>query len=165
MHKVVELDAAVVFPTTSGNNLRRTGFLKLLPTLLVNGVTKNDLTVPPPGTLSACLLIEDNNEILNEWTAYHYHAWNLHHLVVVVDPSSSQMSPSRALRRWRENFLMTVEVWTDKDYMPDFFVNQQYHKVPNENAEWKRNCFIALESSRFFVAGDQQSSHSTIKVS
>jgi hypothetical protein len=36
-------------------------------------VEPNPLSLAPNATFSACLLIKDDNEILNEWLAYHYH--------------------------------------------------------------------------------------------
>jgi hypothetical protein len=81
-------------------------------------------------TFSACLLIKDDNDILNEWIAYHYHTLNLRHLVVATDPSS-ETSPSEILKKWRDVFGMEIGEWTDEKYMPDFFLNKSYHMVPN----------------------------------
>jgi hypothetical protein len=79
-------------------------------------------------SFSACLLIKDDNDILNEWIAYHYHVLKLRTLVVAMDPSS-QTSPSVVLERWRD--MMEIEEWTDAVYMPDFFLQKQYHLVPS----------------------------------
>jgi hypothetical protein len=80
-------------------------------------------------TFSFCLLIKDDNEILNEWIAYHYHTINLRHLIVAVDPSSST-SPSSILEEWRQVFGLQVEEWTDHDYMPQFFLRKKYRQIP-----------------------------------
>jgi hypothetical protein len=81
-------------------------------------------------TLSICLLLKDDNDILNEWMAYHYHALNLRHMVVAVDPSS-RTSPSALFQRWRDQFGMVIDEWTDADYMPDYFLRGQFDQVPS----------------------------------
>lgn len=89
------------------------------------------LLVPQPpalddnATFSACLLIKDDNAILSEWIAYHYHTVNLRHLVVAVDPSSIE-SPASILSRWRQNTDLKVNYWNDTDYMPQSFVDTGY---------------------------------------
>jgi hypothetical protein len=88
---------------------------------------------------SACLLIKDDNDILNEWIAYHYHTLNLRHLEVAIDPSS-ETSPTKILNKWRDVFGMEIGEWRDDKYMPDFFLNRSYHMVPNllgkNTSEW-----------------------------
>ena len=76
-------------------------------------------------TFSACLLIKDDNAILSEWIAYHYHTVNLRHLVVAVDPSSIE-SPASILNRWRQNTDLKVNYWNDTDYMPESFIDAGY---------------------------------------
>ena len=96
---------------------------------------QTNITRQVPSTpLSACLLIKDDNEILNEWIAYHYHVLNMRHLLVAVDPSSLE-SPSRLLQRWERQTreigdpLLAV-VWSDPDYMPQEFLKKGYHIPP-----------------------------------
>lgn len=85
---------------------------------------------PPKSFFSACLLIKDDNEILNEWIAYHYHVLNLRTLVVAVDPSSTT-SPTRILEQWQALFDdLQVLQWNDEDYMPDYFLRNEYDKLP-----------------------------------
>jgi len=79
-------------------------------------------------TFSLCLLLKDDNDILNEWIAYHYHTLNLRYMIVALDPFS-QTSPEPVFENWRNLFGMTIEVWTDKDYMPDFFLQGKYDQV------------------------------------
>jgi hypothetical protein len=88
------------------------------------------LTPQPPAlddnaTFSACLLIKDDNAILSEWIAYHYHTVNLRHLVVAVDPSSTEL-PASILNRWRQNTDLKVNYWNDTDYMPQSFIDTGY---------------------------------------
>jgi hypothetical protein len=88
------------------------------------------LTPQPPAladntTFSACLLIKDDNAILSEWIAYHYHTVNLRHLVVAIDPSSVE-SPMKILNRWRRMTNMDIFEWTDSDYMPQTFLDTGY---------------------------------------
>jgi hypothetical protein len=78
---------------------------------------------------SFCLLIKDDNDLLNEWIAYHYHVLKLRHLVVAVDPDSTT-SPSPILQAWRKNFGLEVDEWTDQTYMPEFFLQGDYKQVP-----------------------------------
>ena len=80
-------------------------------------------------TFSFCLLIKDDNEILSEWIAYHYHLWNLRQLIVAVDPTSAT-SPQSILDAWHNHFGLNYELWNDSDYLPTFFLNGQYDLVP-----------------------------------
>lgn len=75
----------------------------------------------PNATFSACLLIKDDNELLNEWIAYHYFVLNLRHLIVAVDPLSSQ-SPSSILQKWKLMTNLEILEWKDADYMPREFI-------------------------------------------
>ena len=83
-------------------------------------------------SFSACLLIRDDNDILNEWIAYHYHTIKLRTLIVAVDPSSAT-SPSSILQKWNMSATahMTIHEWADEDYMPDFFLQKRYDMVPD----------------------------------
>ena len=81
-------------------------------------------------TFSACLLIKDDSDILNEWIAYHYHVLNLRTIILAIDPSS-QTSPTPLLDRWRQDpWDMTILEWNDVDYLPTFFLQGQYDQVP-----------------------------------
>ncbi len=72
-------------------------------------------------SFSACLLIKDDNEILSEWIAYHYHTIKLRHLIVAVDPLSSE-SPTIILARWKLLTDLNIRLWHDEHYMPDDFL-------------------------------------------
>jgi len=72
-------------------------------------------------TVSACLLIKDDNDILPEWLAYHYHTINMRDIIVAVDPTSTE-SPSAILQKWRQNTNLNVREWTDDSYMPEEFL-------------------------------------------
>jgi hypothetical protein len=74
-------------------------------------------------------LIKDDNAILNEWIAYHYHVLNLRHIIVAVDPSSAT-SPSTIWKTWRNLTDLTVTEWTDTDFMPQTFLKRGYHINP-----------------------------------
>lgn len=84
-------------------------------------VEPNPLSLTSNATFSACLLIKDDNEILNEWLAYHYHVINMRTLVVAIDPTSSE-SPSKILQKWRLLTDLEVLEWTDEMYMPEEFM-------------------------------------------
>jgi hypothetical protein len=51
-------------------------------------IDPSNLDLSPQATFSACLLIKDDNDILSEWIAYHYHVLKMRRLVVAVDPLS-----------------------------------------------------------------------------
>ena len=75
----------------------------------------------PTAHLSICLLVKDDNDILAEWIAYHYHAVKLRHLIIAVDPAS-QTTPTEILQRFTKYLPdFTVDIWSDKDYMPSWF--------------------------------------------
>jgi hypothetical protein len=69
--------------------------------------------VDPSESLSACLMVMDDNFRLPEWLAYNYFAMNLRHLVILSDPASRE-SPTKTLDPWRE--YITIEEWTEEDY-------------------------------------------------
>ena len=101
-----------------------------------NQATKNQpeelgLSLPlQQDSFSACLLIRDDNDILNEWIAYHYHTIKLRTLIVAIDPSSTT-SPSSILNKWNTSTGLTIYEWSDGDYMPDFFLQKRYDLVPD----------------------------------
>lgn len=70
-------------------------------------------------TLAACLLVRDDNDIMPEWLAYHYHTLRMRRLIVAVDPHS-ETSPSDVLDGWKE--YLDIDVWTDDMYMPQVFL-------------------------------------------
>jgi len=85
-------------------------------------------------TLSACLLIKDDNEILDEWIAYHYHVLDLRYLIVAVDPSS-ETSPSHILQKWETitasmGAKLHILQWSDQDFMPRDLLKKGYHYSP-----------------------------------
>eukprot|EP00934_Nitzschia_sp_Nitz4_P009027 Nitzschia sp. Nitz4//scaffold109_size72162//35656//37014//NITZ4_005847-RA/size72162-processed-gene-0.12-mRNA-1//1//CDS//3329532766//9017//frame0 len=80
---------------------------------------------------AACLLIKDDNDIFNEWIAYHYHVVNLRHVIVATDPSS-KTSPKDLLERWHQPpFGLEFELWQDADYMPEYFLQGKFDLVPS----------------------------------
>lgn len=82
----------------------------------------------PKKHVSACLLIRDDNEILNEWIAYHYHTLKLRYLLVAVDPASVT-SPNHILSRWQNMTDLKVLQWSDTNFMPESFLKNG-HAVP-----------------------------------
>ena len=123
----LELSANSSSPVTS-TTMASTRITYQLPTDHIH--TNNKTTTATTTTFSACLLIKDDNDILNEWIAYHYHVLNLRTMIVAIDPSS-QTSPTLLLNRWRqEPWHMTILEWNDADYLPTFFLQGQYDQVP-----------------------------------
>lgn len=86
-------------------------------------IQPNPKSLSANSTFSACLLIKDDNEILNEWLAYHYFVLKLRHLIVAVDPLSSE-SPSMILQKWQSITDLEVIEWSDPNYMPHEFLEK-----------------------------------------
>jgi Glycosyl transferase family 2 len=83
-----------------------------------------------PDTFSACMLIKDDNDLLNEWLAYHYHVLNLRYLLVAVDPSSTT-SPTPIFDKWRRLTDLKIVEWSDRNFMPKSFLRNGYYIPPN----------------------------------
>lgn len=66
-------------------------------------------------TLSACLLLYDDNHFLTEWLAFHYQTLPMRRLIVASDPRS-RTSPSTILNRWQP--FINITEWTDDDFFP-----------------------------------------------
>lgn len=79
--------------------------------------SQNEETLAEKDTFSACLLVMDDNYVLKEWLAYHYHSLPLRYLIIAVDPRSIT-SPTVILNRWRKHD-MTIEEWADEDYLSE----------------------------------------------
>lgn len=81
--------------------------------------------IDPQASFSACLLVKDDNDILSEWTAYHYHVLRMRRLIVAVDPLSKE-SPDEILERYNRLSDLEVIQWKDEDFMdPDFLRRHQ----------------------------------------
>jgi hypothetical protein len=78
---------------------------------------------------SFCLLIKDDNDIMNEWIAYHYYTLKLRTMIVSIDPDS-KTTPEPLLQVWHDNFDLHYEIWDDSKYMPGWFLRGEYEKVP-----------------------------------
>ena len=83
------------------------------------------------GGFGACLLIKDDNHLLDEWLAYHSVILPLKFLLVAIDPMSHQ-SPFNILKKWNNTDLttldMSIDLWTDANYIHE----RQMHKVCNQ---------------------------------
>jgi len=90
----------------------------------------------PNATFSSCLLIKDDNAILNKWIAYHYHTLRLRKLVVALDPYSVQ-SPTALFDTWRTFTNLTIVEWHDRDYMTADFLERE--RPPDEYVLTKVN--------------------------
>jgi hypothetical protein len=91
---------------------------------------ENRIKVIDNHTSSFCLLIKDDNDILNEWIAYHYHTMNMRRIIVAIDPYS-ETSPHHILDRWKEVFDLHYTLWNDTDYMPQSFLEGNYTGIIN----------------------------------
>jgi len=105
-------------------------FLKSSSSVTNRGGNATAAATPSDINFSACLLIKDDGDILDEWLAYHYFALDLRFLVVAVDPSS-ETSPLPTFRKWTRALPdLTVVAWTDGDYMPKSFLQRGYNVPP-----------------------------------
>jgi hypothetical protein len=75
----------------------------------------NPTTIPDGNnTMSACMLVMDDNHRLTEWLAYHYHVLPLRFMIVAVDPRS-EVAPTHILNEWRRRGMIIIE-WNDRDF-------------------------------------------------
>jgi len=93
--------------------LRRSSYTPLIASVAVaesrSGKDLDHAPRPPPFTFSACLILQDDNKILPEWLAYHYHFLPLRHLVVSAD-RGNVTSPEHIFDQWRA-LGMRIDVW------------------------------------------------------
>lgn len=97
----------------------------------------NSSTSTSTSSFSACLLIKDDNDLLNEWLAYHYYTLDLRYVVLAVDPSS-QTSPKSILDKWKHHTDLRFTLWKDRDYMPARYFQQEFKIRPKlvKNDKW-----------------------------
>jgi hypothetical protein len=108
----------------------------------------------PNATFSACLLIKDDNDILAEWLAYHHYTMNMRHIIVAVDPFSSE-SPRSILETWSNLTDLQVSEWADSDFMPLEFL--QSGKAPPE--------YVAMENDLKSTANTTMDADSVMDIS
>jgi len=90
------------------------------------------------GGSAFCLLVRDDNDIIPEWIAYHYHVFRMRRLIVAMDPDS-KTSPLEVLKPWASktshegHFRLNFTLWNDEDYTPWWFHGDKkdYTKIPN----------------------------------
>ena len=70
----------------------------------------------PTGGFAGCLLIKDDNHLLDEWLAYHSAVLPLRRLLIAIDPMSTQ-SPFAIIKKWNNTLNLTIDLWTDANYM------------------------------------------------
>jgi len=98
-----------------------------------------------------CLMVKDDNEILSEWVAYHYHVFKMRKLIVGEDPSS-KTSAWDVLKRFTKEgskgrFNLDVTVWKNDTYTPDWFRNEprNYTRIALKEAiPGSQNNFVAV---------------------
>jgi hypothetical protein len=74
----------------------------------------------PLESFGACLLIKDDNHLLIEWLAFHYHTLPLRDLTVLID-SGGKTSPMGLLDRWKGR--MNIQVWNDTFFQGRYYRN------------------------------------------
>lgn len=67
-------------------------------------------------SVSACIMVLDDNHYLIEWLAYHYHVLPLRRIIVHPDPDSLT-SPLPILERWKNR--IEYSIYNDTDIWPD----------------------------------------------
>jgi len=75
-----------------------------------------------PFPIALCLLIKDDNPILSEFIAWHYHTMHLRRVIIAVDPDS-ETTPADVLEPWSTHFGLEYTIWHDSHYMPGEFVD------------------------------------------
>lgn len=119
----------------NSSNSRRPPPTRNIAKANIQNIVPTPQAMSADASFSACLLIKDDNEILSEWIAYHYHTIKLRQLIVAVDPLSSE-SPTKLLAQWKLLTDLNIRIWHDEHYMPDEFI-QTGQAPPN---------FIATET-------------------
>ena len=100
-------------------------------------------------SMSACLIVMDDNHFLVEWLAYHYQVLPLRRLIVAVDPNS-QTSPLEILNRYSNRSLMNVTVWHDPDYLGEKLIQAlDSHNLTEPG--WKGLDRFKLRQRKFIV--------------
>jgi hypothetical protein len=69
-------------------------------------------------SMSACLMVRDDNALLYEWLSYHYITLPLRHVLVAADQNSTE-DPHLVLRRWDDTPLK-YKVWNAHHFMHRF---------------------------------------------
>ena len=126
-------------------------------------------------SMSACLIIMDDNHFLVEWIAYHYLYLPLRRLIVAVDPKS-QTSPSEILGRYSSRGLIDITIWNDTDYLDPSTMDNSlpplYQHAIRQNAfiaaclrvlkEEKRNWVYVVDTDEFVFPNRHASEGSPI---
>ncbi|KAL3940534.1 MAG: hypothetical protein SGBAC_004937, partial [Bacillariaceae sp.] len=87
-------------------------------------------------SFSFCLILKDDNDILNEWIAYHYFTLHMRTLIVTIDPSS-KTTPEPLLEVWKQEFGLNYEIWNDSNFTePWFYVDKDYDHIPRQ-VKWE----------------------------
>ena len=105
------------------------------PPRLVTGLPVRNNDSDNHQTMSACLLVMDDNHYLIEWLAYHYLILPLRYLIIAVDPRS-KTSPTSILERWKDR--MTIVEWSDEDFLPVDWVHHD-RELNEEDSRQKFN--------------------------
>ena len=106
------------------------------------------------GGSAFCLLVRDDNDIIPEWIAYHYHVFRMRRLIVAMDPDS-KTSPLEVLKPWasktshESHFHLDFTLWNDEDYTPGWFHGDKkdYTKIPN-SVEKEVTCYEDDDSKK-----------------
>lgn len=82
----------------------------------------------------------DDNHLLAEWLAYHYHVLPLRRLIVGID-AYSETSPTAILDRYRKTGMMKITEWGEVDIMPPSHLSRHV-KVAKNNKAAKSNLYV-----------------------
>ena len=106
-----------ITPANNSGNGMKTVMKKVMdPADLAKLMASRPDVTSPSGGAAACLLVMDDNHLLIEWLAYHYHTLPLRYLVIAMDPKS-KTSPQEVLNRWTGVANLTIVPWyQDSDY-------------------------------------------------
>jgi hypothetical protein len=100
-----------------------------------------------PYDFAACLLMKDDNALLPEWLAYHYHVLPLRHLIIGLDPFALT-SPGKIVEEYRKEG-MDITVWQEDDYIFNGHLHYNRRVFANDTNQakvagylWRQRTFL-----------------------
>ena len=94
-----------------------------------------------PG-VGACILVTDDDHLIDEWLAYHYHMLRLRHVIIETD-ASSNLNAAQLATKWRPLGL-DIEQWVDAASVPSSLPNLLGDKMSglSEEEQTRRNAAL-----------------------
>lgn len=96
---------------------------------------------PPPTPLAACLLFKDDNDLFQEWLAYHYTMFSLRYLIVGEDYHNSH-NPRSILHLYNDS---NLQYWI---WPPDHFTSLK-HTVSGNVTKFQAHRALVVRQKHF----------------